>query len=185
MTEAQELLLRERLQVQMQDALVTGRSLGSPVYFENIQDYWTTYEDYDTQDEIELNNIKMAVLRFGSFTDDPATPADSPLTTYNYSVYLFSQYDVMREDESDMPDPIKRRQLKVYNDFIATIMRFKTQFQGILPIPGLGSDFTVKETMPVTVEERVQERVECLYIPRVVGFSIVLGLPTRIQLREC
>ena len=185
MTEAQELQVRAQLQAMVETAMVTGRVNGSPIYYENLQEYWRTLDNSDTLDEVELSHVKLGVIRYSQFVDDPNSSDHSPLTTHTYNLYLFSQYDVVREDESMTPDPIKQRQLKVYNDFIATIMRLKSAFQGTMTIPGLGTDFAVKETAPLEVTEQVQERVECLYIPQVIGFSIGLNILARIELREC
>lgn len=186
MTPAQELQIREAIESRVRSNIGTGRVIPSPLYFNDIADYWRSYEDvdYDTQDELELSNIKFASIHLNSFLDDANDPEHSPLTTFTYGLYLFAQYDTIREDETTTPDPVKRRQLKVYNDFIATIMNLKAAFQGIMPL-GLGAEFTINNTKPITVLEEVQNRVQCEYIPQVVGFTMTLGIPVEIQLREC
>lgn len=187
MTPENESLIRIRLDDMIRPRMGSGKTLLSPLFYNDASEYWRSNSevDYTTQDQLETSTIKAAWVLFSGFTDDPTTPAHSPLITLNYQLYLFEQYDSMREDESSIdPEFVDQRQLKVYNDFIATILRLKAAFQGERVIPGL-PDFTVKETLPLTIIESIQERVECIYIPGVIGFSIRLGIPVRIELREC
>lgn len=150
---------------------VGGRVIPAPIYFNDKEDYWATIESvsYTTQPEIEKAHIMFCSLYFVNFVDIEGPP-DSPLFGLLYELYVFSQYDVTRTDENISPDSFNKKMLLKHNEFVACCLNLKEVFQGNRNIGVLGSDvFATHRTTSLVQSERVQNKVQCEFVPGVNG----------------
>ena len=163
----------------------SNRVIPAPLYFEDRADFWSVDPgtNYDDRKELDTSHIVFAALFYKGFEDDPDTPEDSPLVTLRHELYCFSEYDLERVDETSTPDAYNRRLLKRIREFVAGLINLKAEFQGIVNVTGTG--LMIAETLPLTQTEDVQPRVNCEYIPNVVGTSAKFEVRTRLQSEEC
>lgn len=136
--------------------------------------------------EVESTMLRACWVYLGSFIDDPALAPDSPLTTWNYNVYLFSQYDDERQDESPSPDVFLKRTLLSHNTLITALVALKIEFQRRTPIAELPSTVYVqKETFPILPQSDIINRTSCEFVPGIIGHAVMLTIPVKTRLKEC
>lgn len=192
MNAADEIIVRESLAERIANSVssVITRVLLAPIYFDGREDYLSTHyegepEEPESRHAVDLTHIGFAAIYLKSFSDDPDSSPHSPLTTYEYEVYLFCEYDAMRADENANPDAYKKMMLERHNSFTEAIIGLKQEFQGEIVIADLDSSYSYKRSLPLTLREDVQNRIECEFIPGVRGHSIRVGIRVRLQKEDC
>jgi hypothetical protein len=136
--------------------------------------------------DVEQTMLKACWFYLDAFTDDPALAPDSPLTTWQYSVYLFSQYDDERQDETATPDLFLRRTLLSHNAIVSALINIKQEFQRRQAIPELSDTlYAQKDTMPILPQGAIINKTSCEFVPGLIGHAVLLTIPIRTRLKEC
>lgn len=189
MLASDELIIREVLATKVAAAIEFAHVIPAPIYFTGREDFLATkFGDADTDPEtqygIDIGEIEFACLYLRSFEDDPDSSPHSPLTTLVYELYLFCEYDYTRADETVTPDAFNKLMLLKHNEFIASIIQLKSEFQGELNFVGL-SGYVETKTLPIIVRGEIQNNTECEFVPGTRGNSIRLELRVRVQMEGC
>jgi hypothetical protein len=188
MNDAEELIVREWIVGRVAAATTLARIVPAPIVFVDKADYLATHLGLTaptTAKAIVQSHVAAAWIYLKGATDDPTTPAHSPLTTWPYECYLFSEASLERADESLVgPDDFLKLTLRRHNEFVANFVNLKEALQGEINIPGLTGYATAK-TLPVKVREEIQHDTDCEFVRGVRGDSVRLGLEVWLQKEAC
>lgn len=187
--DADELIIRQRIAEDLVAPVLPagGRVIPAPIYFNDKEDYWATVESvsYATQPDIEKAHIMFCSLYLSSFADIEGPP-DSPLFGLTYELYLFSQYDPERLDETETPDEFDKKMLLRHNAFVACCLGLKEAFQGNRTLAGLdGSVYAVRRTTSLVQTERVQNLAQTEFIPGIRGHLARFQETVQLKLVAC
>jgi len=157
-------------------------------YSSGIEDFWAVADPTkDTRNELETSLIAATWVYPLIFSDDFTSGGhDSPLVRFSYEIYLFRQYGLEREDESETPIVFDSKVLKEHNDFIAAWLGIKEAFQREAVIAELDpAVFAERKTGPVVQIENIANQAVCEFVPGAVGYAVRLQETLRLKLREC
>jgi hypothetical protein len=189
LTAEHELLVRKALAETLAGITELGYVIPSPLYCNDISEFWATLdgENTDTKDEIETQTIAATWLYPLQFVDDFTSGGnDSPLVRLTYEIYQFRQYGLEREDENQNPDIFNSQVLKQHNRFIAGWLGVKAAFQGNRNIASIDSEiFATAKTTSVVQLELIQNLAVCEFVPGIVGFAVKLQETIELKLRSC
>lgn len=184
----EELIVRKALADIVATVPEAGYVIPSARYCSDTSDYWAASDPAKvTRDSIETALIGSTWIYPVNFIDDFTSGGhDSPLVKITYELYLFKQYGLMRDDESDTPDVFSSKVLKEHNDFVAAWLGIKSEFQRESTIAGLDPElFAERKTTPIVQIENIVNQAICEFVPRAVGFAVRLQETVKIKLREC
>jgi hypothetical protein len=184
----QELILRQALASQLALIPECGFIIPAPLYCNGIAEFFATLDNsQDTKEEIELTPIAAAWLYPLTFLDDFTSGGlDSPLINFTYEIYLFRQYGLEREDETQPPEVFESMVLKQHNLFVKAWLDIKASFQGNRNIAGLDpSIFATARTTSLTQLGFIENLSRCQFVPGIVGFTVQLQETIQIKLVAC
>lgn len=188
MDSTQEIIIRKALAAGVALIPAAGFVIPAPLYCNDIPEFWATLDNSnDTQNQIELTPIAATWIYPLKFVDDfTSGKPDSPLVLFSYEMYLFRQYGLEREDESDTPDIFEATVLKQHQLFIKAWLDIKASLQGNRNIAGLDPDvFATAKTTSIVQTENIQNMAVCQFVPGAVGFAIKLRETVEIKLKAC
>lgn len=187
LTDVEELIIRKAIGTKTATVETAGFVIPAPIFFVDKADFFATVQELLEQKQIETTPIAFCCISFLKFTDSPSEGCgDQPLVRILYNFYFFRQYDLEREDESEVtPDAFLKTTLKSYNAFIKTILEARNEFLGVqdLVSSDLPENFDVK-TSSLKQTDFVEESDICRYIPGVKGHSIDLTSEVSILINE-
>lgn len=186
---SEELIIRESLANTVAAAMTESRVIPAPSYFVDPSEYWSSYDfvDLETQEELEAAQVSCCWVYLKRITDDLEQPADSPQITLVYELYIFSQYDAERSDESVVtPDAFNRLMLRRHNEFIKNILSLKGSLQGVRNLGLLDTvKYTEQKTNSIVQTQDIINRGPCEFIPMVKGHSVRFEESVLLRLKEC
>ena len=183
-----ELTVREALAETLKAVSSIGHIIPAAHYFNGKEDFWATVNTANnTQKEIETTPIEAVWLYPVNFADT-AGAADSPRISLSYEMYLFKQYGLERETESEIPgvDVFNEKVLKLHNEFIEAWLGIKGEFQRTANIAGIdGDEWTERKTNPVVQVEDIANQAICEFIPGIIGFAVRLRETVTLREVDC
>lgn len=189
-----EIDVREFMGDRLQTIPEIGRIVPAPVYFKDKAEYWRTIDLVarpDTRDEIDTEHIFFVMMLWSGFSD-VELPVHSPLTSLEYSLYVFSEYDLERADVNATAEQWMRKMLRRHNQFVSVCLQMKALFQGkrvmnVWPTKGSGDpEATVEQfTTSLNQEEPVTQRGECEFIPGVQGHFVTFEEAVHVRFEAC
>lgn len=187
-TITEELQIRERLADMINDIAEIDRVIPAPVYFQDHREFWRSINLVSrpgTQTELETTHISCVWISFAGFEDLDENP-HSPLFDLRYDIYVFSQYDLERQDENATPEAFARQSLKRHNDFVSSVLKIKGMFQGEINLALLDTAKYARQfTTPVFQDESVINKGPCEFIEEIEGHSVRLQESVRLKFKEC
>lgn len=157
-------------------------------YTSGSEDFWAVADPSKTgRIDIETALIAATWIYPLIFADDFASGGhDSPLIRLSYEIYIFRQYGLEREDESDAPIVFDSKVLKAHNDFVTAWLGIKQAFQREATIAELDpEEFVERKTTPLIQIENIANQAVCEFVPGAVGYSVRLQETLKLRLREC
>jgi len=167
-----------------------GRVIPGPLYFADKREFLTTWAAQaalNTQIGLETTAVDLVAFWLSGFSDDPETPAHSPLTTLVYQIYVFKEYGLERKVEAtEDVASLDRRQLKVYRDFVQVVLDMKAAYQGDINLGVHDPAIYVKSfSRPVENDTLFETQAECLLVPNVIGLAAQFSCEVALKLKEC
>lgn len=177
------------------DKLATIAEAGSVIparlFCNGIEEFWATLAgaSINTKEEIETERVAAIWIYPAHFTDDTtgSNKPDSPEVSLDYEYYLFGQYGLEREDETEIPDIWNSQLLKFEDLFITAWLRIKEEFQGTQNIDGIdyAEKFAKAKTTSIVQLEDINDQAICKFVPGIVGFAVKLRETVIYKLRKC
>ncbi len=186
-----ELIIRRKLAETNGTVAEAGYVIPAPLYFNDRADFWATADPQTTQKAIETGAIAACWIYPLLPTDaDPEREGlgsdHSPLVNLTYEMYLFRSYAFTRADETETPDVFGKTVLEAHNLFTKAWLDIKAAYQGKRNIAGLPADtFSVARTTSITFPSFIQNRVQCDFIPQVLGFAVRMRETVQLMEVEC
>lgn len=182
----QELIIRKSLATTLASVTEAGFIQPSPLYCNDVSEFWATLDaSNDTKDEIDQTIIACTWLYPILFEDvADAGCMDKPLIRLTYEAYIFRQYGLAREDETDTPDVFNSKVLANHNLFIAAWLGIKNALQGrrTMDMAGIGlTGFSSAFTNSVVQADDIQNQEICQFVNGIVGFSVRLRETVELQ----
>ena len=182
-----ELLIRKALADIVGSVPEAGYVIPAARYCNGLEDFWASadLDEKNTRDEIDGALIAATWLYPLSFTDDftAGICKEKPLVRMVYEIYMFRQYGLMRQDETETPDVFSKKVLVQHNDFVAGWLGVKEAFQREANLGALDdSEYAEQKTTPVVQIEPIGNQVICEFIPGVIGFAVRLQESLKIRL---
>lgn len=192
-TAAMEMAIRGVLQSKL--TFGNFRVIPAPIYFKDPADYWKSIKHVSsppsTQKDVETRHIQFSTISFRAPNDElqngELVSGHSPLIMIDYEIYIFSQYDLERQDTNATDEELARRVLKHHNEFIEYVLKVKSNFQGSQSMGMADPDGLLvrQQTTSLAVSEEVQDKVECEFIPTVEGHAMKFIETVYIKFKEC
>lgn len=182
-----ELVVRKAISDKIATIPEAGSVNPSPLYLNDAAEFWATFDNSkDTKDEIETNLVAACWVYPLSFTDDLSSSSpDSPLVFVDFEIYLFRQYGLQREDETDTPDIFNASRLVQHDKFISAWLDIKAEFQGLRNIGLDPAIFAIGKTTSIVMTENIQNFTTCDFVPRIGGFLARMKETVQIKLLAC
>lgn len=183
---ANEIIIRKALATTLETVTDAGFVQPSPLYCNDVSEFWATLDNSnDTKDEIDQTIVPCCWLYPILFEDVPdAGCMDKPLIRLTYEMYLFRQYGLAREDETDTPDVFNSKVLANHNLFVGAWLGIKNAFQGrrTMDMTGIGlTGFSSAFTNSVVQTDDIQNQDVCQFVNGIVGFSVRLRETVELQ----
>lgn len=184
-----ELLIRKALAQTTAAVSEAGYILPAPLYFQGPGDFWATVDPKTDRKSIETTPIAACWIYPFHPADDKGRELGSdhsPLVNLTYEFYLFRTYDYTRADETETPDAFNKTILDPHNRFTKAWLDIKGAFQGKRNIAGLPDGiFSVAQTTSMTFPNFIENRVQCAFVKKAIGFAIRMRQMVQILEVEC
>jgi hypothetical protein len=188
-----ELIIRRKQAEMIGTITEAGYVIPAPIYFNDRGDFWNTVDPETTHDQKFLETSPIAACWIYPLLPTDADPAregigsdHSPLVNLTYEYYLFRSYAFTRADESDTPDLFGSKVLAAHNLFTKAWLDIKAAFQGKRNIAGLPDGvFSFAKTTSIVFPAFIENRVPCVFIPKVLGFAVRMRETVQLMEVEC